>query len=112
MSAHYRNIETGEIKFVDPQGDESAALRKERTKNGRFPLWEQTGAHDADPANHAAPEEVAARSRWGVPLPDVTADGFGQSTASVEQLDRPREGVPGPVPIAPAKSTKAAPASE
>jgi hypothetical protein len=83
---HLRNIESGAIKIVDTIDAEFAKLRAQRTKDGRFPLYEQTGAHDADPEHHASTEEVSARSKWGVPLPDVTADGVGQSDASAEQL--------------------------
>lgn len=82
-NSFFRNIETGFVKLVDTASEEFAALKREVTRDGRFPLWEQTGAHDADPENHATAEEVAERSRHGVqPLSDVTADGVGQSEAS------------------------------
>jgi hypothetical protein len=84
---HLRNIESGAIKVVDTISAEFAKLKGQRTKDDRFPLYEQTGAHDADPEHHASTEEVSARSKWGVqPLSDVTADGVGQSDASAAQL--------------------------
>lgn len=79
-----RNIETGVIKVVERVSKEFEKLVAEKTKDGRFPVYEQTGEHDSDPATHAAPEEVAARSKWGLPLHDVTADGHPQSTKGVE----------------------------
>jgi hypothetical protein len=87
---HLRNIETGAIKVCETVSDEFANLRAERTKSGRFPLWEQTGAHDADPENHATKEEAQARSSFGVPASDVTADGIGKSEATEAVLSKSR----------------------
>lgn len=87
MGLHLRNIETGDIKVVEADSDELAALRRERTESGRFPLWEQTSAGDADPEKSAAAEEVQLRERHGLPLHDVTADGVGQSDRARAKLD-------------------------
>ncbi|HEY7831790.1 MAG TPA: hypothetical protein VIC06_14605 [Solirubrobacteraceae bacterium] len=82
-NSFFRNVETGLVKVVDTASEEFAQLKREVTTDGRFPLWEQTGAHDADPENHATAEEVAERAKHGIqPLSDVTADGVGQSAAS------------------------------
>jgi hypothetical protein len=80
MPLHLRNIQTGNVKTVEPDSKEFADLKAERTDDGRFPLWEQTSAGDADPEQFASQYEVDHRSRWGVkPLSDVTTDGVGQS---------------------------------
>lgn len=85
MSLYLRNLRTGEIKTVEADSAEFAKLRLERAEDGR-PLFEQTGPHDADPKNHAAEYEVTHRGEYGVPLPDVTTDGVGQSAKSAEKL--------------------------
>jgi hypothetical protein len=84
---HLRNLEDGTIKVVESASEEFAKLKAERTENGRFPLYEQTGAHDADPEGFASEEEVAARERWNVkPLSDVTADGVGISQKAKDKV--------------------------
>lgn len=86
MPLYLRNIVTGKIETVDPDSSEFAKLKAERTDDGRFPLYEQTGAHDADPKNAASEYEVNARGEHDVPLHDVTSDGVGQSDAAVKKL--------------------------
>lgn len=95
---HLRNIETGAIEVVDRASKKYEDLVAQKTKDGRFPVHEATGVHDADPATHAAPEEVEARSRWGLPLPDVTADGLPQSSKGVEE-QRENEGQVAVAPV-------------
>jgi len=96
-NVYLRNIETGVVKIVDTVEEEFAKLIHERIQGGRFPLWEQTGAHDADPEHHASAEEVASRSKWRVDhLSDVTADGVGQSTASAVEGSRKPAGAEKP----------------
>src|SRR5438105_3868375 len=76
MALYLRNIQTGAIKTVDPDSKEFADAKEQRTDDGRFPLWEQTGQHDAAPREDY---EVANRSKWDAKLPDVTTDGVLQS---------------------------------
>lgn len=80
--AYFRNLETGAIKEADPQSADGAKLKSERTKDGRFPLWEQTSNADADPKTHAASYEVENRSKWKADIHDVTTDGVLQSGPS------------------------------
>lgn len=79
MPNYMRNISTGEIKTVEPDSAEFNELKAERTDDGRFPLWEQTGAHDADPKVAAAEFEVVNRERFDADVHDVTSDGVLQS---------------------------------
>jgi hypothetical protein len=79
MPNYMRNISTGEIKTVEPDSAEFNKLKAERTGDGRFPLWEQTGAHDADPKAASSDFEVTNRSKWDADLHDVTTDGVLQS---------------------------------
>ena len=89
----FRNIESGEIKVLETDGDaaEIRTLKSGRTEDGRFPLWEQTSAGDADPELYSSAGEVVARRRWaepaGLPVSDVTADGQGQSQRARRALD-------------------------
>lgn len=76
MAYYLRNLETGAIKTVEPDSDEFAKAKAERTKDGRFPLWEQTSQDDADPREDY---EVRNRSQWDAKLHDVTTDGVRQS---------------------------------
>lgn len=80
--AYFRNLETGAIKQADPQSDDGAKLKAERTKDGRFPLWEQTSNADADPKAHAASYEVENREKWDAKIENVTTDGVLQSGPS------------------------------
>lgn len=84
MSLYLRNLQTGEIKTVEPDSKEFEKLRLERV--GSLPRYEQTGPHDADPKAFAHQYEVDHRSEFDVPLPDVTTDGSGQSAKSAEKL--------------------------
>jgi hypothetical protein len=79
MSNHLRNLRTGEIKTVDPDSAEFHKLKAERDEATGFPLWEQTGAHDADPKNASSDYEVENRSRFDADIADVTTDGVLQS---------------------------------
>lgn len=86
MGLYLRNIETGQIKQVEADSAEFSKLKAERTSDGRFPLYEQTGAHDADPKISASDEEVVLRDRHDLPIADVTSDGVPKSDKSVEKL--------------------------
>jgi hypothetical protein len=88
MGLYLRNVETGAIKEVDPDSKEFNELKAQRTEDGRFPLYEQTSAADADPKNAASPEEVALRERHDLPISDVTSDGVAQSDKSVAVLEK------------------------
>lgn len=79
MALYLRNLKTGAIKTVEPDSKEFAAAKAERTDDGRFPLWEQTSAPDADPKNFGSDYEIANRSRWDAKIEDVTTDGVLQS---------------------------------
>jgi hypothetical protein len=88
MGLYLRNIETGQIKEVEADSAEFEKLKDERTDDGRFPLYEQTGGHDADPKNASSDEEVALRERHDLPIHDVTSDGVPQSDKGVEKLEK------------------------
>src|SRR5213080_4984189 len=79
MSNYMRNLRTGEIKTVDPDSAEFHKLKAERDEASGFPLWEQTGAHDADPKVASSDFEVTNRSRFSADIADVTTDGVLQS---------------------------------
>lgn len=109
---HFRNLETGEVRDVVPFSEEHLAFRADRGEDGHY-LWESTSAADADPENHAHPDEVTARRRWGVtPLSFVTADGTPTSKAAAVALAKVDPGsrtqpVPGRDPANPAAGPKA-----
>jgi hypothetical protein len=81
MGNYMRNLRTGEIKVVDPDSADFHKLKAERDDDTGFPVWEQTGAHDADPKNASSDFEVENRSRFDAKIHDVTTDGVLQSGA-------------------------------
>ncbi len=86
MPAFLRHIITGETKQLESWTPEWEAARLERDANG-YPVWEETGAHDAVPEEFAHPDEVASREQHNVlPLSDVTADGVPTSVAGAAKL--------------------------
>ncbi len=98
MPAFLRHIITGEIRKLESWTPEWERARMERDGNG-YPVWEETGAHDAAPEVYAHPDEVASRESHGVhPLSDVTADGVPTSVAGAAKLVG-RD--PGEAPVAP-----------
>jgi hypothetical protein len=90
-AAYFRNIETGEIHALDSvrDADKIAKLKRERTKDGRFPLHEQTSDGDADPERFASAVEVSRRRERaaGLPLSQVTSDGAGKSEHARQVLE-------------------------
>lgn len=86
MGLYLRNLATGDIKQVESGSPEFAKLKQERTDDGRFPLYEQTGAHDADPKHSASEFEHDRRDRHKGPAHDVTTDGVPKSDAGVKRL--------------------------
>ncbi len=88
MPYYLRNIETGTVKTVEPDSAEFYKLRAEKVESGRFPLYEQTSAPDADPKNAAAEEEVVLREQHDLPISDVTSDGVPMSDKSVAKLEK------------------------
>lgn len=103
-TVYFRNVITGAITQLDSDDDaaEIRALVAQRHDRGEgrapIPLHEQTGAHDADPANHAAAEEIAARARWNVEdISQVTADGIAQDQTSEERMGQAGPDVANPL---------------
>lgn len=88
MGLYLRNIVTGTIKDVEADSAEFEKLKRERTDDGRFPLYEQTGGHDADPKNQSSSYEVDGRSEYDLPIHDVTTDGVPQSDKGVTTLEK------------------------
>lgn len=86
MGVYLRNLASGDIKQVDSDSPEFAKLKAARTDDGRFPLYEQTGAHDADPKGFASEFEYERRNRYDGPAHDVTSDGVPKSDAGVDRL--------------------------
>lgn len=85
MPLFMRNLETGEIKTVEPDSKEFAACKAARADNG-LPLWEQTSAGDADPKTHASSYEVEHRELHDAPVHDVTTDGAAQSAKTAKKF--------------------------